>query len=346
MICSLKSNTEGPYPGLTLRLPPQASVNQIARKRASFSYRTNRYFFGLGVARRLTPCFRLFSILVSVLALALLLVGFQESPCLRQHGLDLYAAGKYTDAAATLEPCVQHEKVGSPEYLESALVLGQSYFMLSQAPKAIPWLEKLPESTEANYMLGYAYLQNGQPDRSEVAFARLFSQLPDSARGHLIAAQMMLKKDYDQEAARELETALKLDPNLPQAHFLLGEIDIFRGRLDQAIENLRKETSRNPSFAQAWYRLGDAYIRKESWNEAVPNLQRAVWLSPEFSGSYILLGKAYLKQGNYSNAEGILRRAVSLDPNNQSANYLLGQTLMAEGKQDEGRAVLEKLRKK
>ncbi len=286
------------------------------------------------------------SILINMLALALLMVAAGAAASLRQQGVELYAQGKYAEAVAALQQSIQTETSGSADYQQSVLLLGQSYFMLSQAPKAIPWLEKLPDSTEANYMLGYAYLQTAQPDRSEAAFARLFAQDAGSAKGHLVAAQMMLKKDYDGEASRELETALKLDPKLPEAHFLLGEIDIFRGRFDAAIDDLHRELELNPTFAQAWYRLGDAYTRKESWSDAVPNLQRAVWLNPEFSGPYILLGKAYLKMGNYSNAEGILRRALTLDPNNQSAAYLLGQTLMAEGKRDEARTVLDKLRKK
>jgi len=161
-----------------------------------------------------------------------LLLAYQFTSMFGDVPTDQPAAGKYAEAAAALEPCVRSEKADTSEYQQSAVALGQSYFMLSKAPQAIPWLEKLPDSTEANYMLGYAYLQNGRPDQSEVAFARLFRQQPDSARGHLVAAQMMLKKDYDQEAARELEIALKLDGSLPQAHFLLGEIDIFRGRFD------------------------------------------------------------------------------------------------------------------
>jgi len=281
-----------------------------------------------------------------MLALALLFAFAQVTPATRDRGADLYRQGKFAEAAVALEQSLQTETAGTQDYQHSALMLGQSYFMLSQAPKAIPWLEKLPNSNEANYMLGYAYLQTNQQDRSEAAFARLFAQDPLSAKGHLVAAQMMLKKDYDEQAARELDTALKLDSKLPEAHFLLGEIDIFRGRFDEAIGNLRKELELNPTFAQAWYRLGDAYTRKQDWNEAIPNLQRAVWLNPDYSGPYILLGKAYLKQANYSNAEGILRRAVALDPNNHSAAYLLGQTLLAEGKREEAQVILDKLRKK
>ncbi len=261
-----------------------------------------------------------------------------------RRGLELYKAQKYNEAITQFEMAVQTEPPGTAEYKESVLSIGQSYFMLSQAPKAVPWLEKAPSSNEANYMLGYAYLQAKQPDKSEAAFARLFGVAPESAAGHLLAAQMLLKKDYDSEAAKEVTAALQLNAKLPEAHFLLGEIAIFRGRLDEAVAELQKELELNPNLGKGWYRLGDAYSRKGQWDQAVPNLQRAVWLNPEFSGPYILLGKCYLKQGNTVNAEGILRRAISLDPSNQQANYLLGQTLMAAGKKDEARAILEKLK--
>jgi len=117
-----------------------------------------------------------------------------------ERGVGLYKHQKYADEISALEEAVKTETPGSSEYLESALLIGQSYFMLSQAPKAIPWLEKVTSVNEANYMLGYAYLQNAQQDRSEAAFARLFGLSPDSAAGHLLAGQMMLKKEFRDEA--------------------------------------------------------------------------------------------------------------------------------------------------
>jgi len=273
-----------------------------------------------------------------------LLMAATDLIALHQHGVEAYRQKQYSEAVAALESSIKDDKPGSAAYQESALLIGQSYFMMSQAPKAIPWLQKLPAVNEANYMLGYAYLQTKQEDQSEAAFARLFAQDPASAAGHLVAAQMMLKKDYDQEAAKEVEAALVLDPKLPEAHFLLGETQIFRGKLDEAVRSLHQELALNPNFAQAWYRLGDALTRQENWPAAIPVLQRAVWLNPDYSGPYILLGKSYLKQGNLTTAEGLLRRALAIDPHNQSAAYLLGQTLMTEGKRDEARTVLDKLR--
>jgi tetratricopeptide (TPR) repeat protein len=273
-----------------------------------------------------------------------LLLAFAAPGDAHQRGVDLYKQKKYTDALAILQEAVKTENPATAEYKESVLLIGQSYFMLSQAPKAIPWLEKVPNTNEANYMLGYAYLQTAQRDASEAAFARLFGLRPESAAGHLLAGQMMLKKEYQDQAVVEVRKALALDPKLPQAHFLLAEVDIFRGRLDEGIAELEKELTLNPNFSMAWYRLGDAYAREEHWDRAIPHLQRAVWLNQNFSGPFILLGKCYFKQQDYTNAEGILRRALIIDPNNHSANYLLAQTLMAVDKKEEARALLQKVK--
>lgn len=263
-----------------------------------------------------------------------------------EKGISFYKSRQFSEAAAALETALKDKDSNVARFGEGALTLGESYYMLSQLPKAIQWLERAPASTESSYMLGYAYLQTNQPEKSAVAFARLFGLPAQSAGGHLLAAQMMLKKDYDDFAAKEIEAALAIDKNLPEAHFLLAEIDLFRGRVDQGIDNLRTELKINPNMAKAWYRLGEALNRQEKWDEAIPHLQRAVWLSPEYSAPYIVLGKCYLKKADLLNAEGMLRRAVQIDPNNQQANFLLGKTLSAEGKTEEAKTILGRLRGK
>ena len=280
--------------------------------------------------------------------LTLLSLALQIAPpspgSLHQKGVDEFKAHRYPEAIATLQTASQSEKSDTPDFRESMLMIGQSYFMLSQAPKAIPFLEKVAGFTDADYMLGYAYLQNHQPDLSEAAFARLFHLDPKSPAGHLLAGQMLLKKEFEPEAQAEILQALQLNPSLPEANFLLAEIAIFQGRIPDGIKYLQAELALNPNFSMAWYRLGDAYVRQEQWQIAVLHLQRAIWLNSDFSGPYFLLGKCYFKQGNLSNAEGILRKGLKLDPNNASGTYLLGKTLIAEGKNAEGHAEMEKVK--
>ncbi len=263
---------------------------------------------------------------------------------LHKQGTDLYGQKKYTEAITALEKAVQSEDPHSPAYFESTLYLGQSYFSIQQPAKAIPWLEKTAPSVEVSYMLGNAYLQVKDVDRAEIAFAHLFGAEPKSAGAHLLAAELMLKREYEDAALNQAKEAIALDSKLPGAHFLLGEIAIAHFQIEEGIAEFEKEIDINPNFSMVWYRLGEAQSRQEKWAAAVPNLERAIWLNADFSGPFIVLGKCYFKTGNLGNAEGILRRALILDPENYSATYLLGQTLMQEGKKDEARLVLEKLK--
>jgi tetratricopeptide (TPR) repeat protein len=257
-------------------------------------------------------------------------------------GVALFHEHKYAEAIGALTEAAKKEPHDSASYQESALLVAQSYFALAQAAKAIPWLESIPPSNESSYMLGYAYEQTGRKDDAVGAFARLFGVKRDSAAAHLLTAQLLLKKQLENEGAQEAAKALAIDPKIPEAHFVIAEVAMFRGNVAESVTHLRQELAVNPSFAMAWYRLGDAYTRLDQWDAAIVQLQKAVWLNPNFSGPFILLGKCYGKKNDPANAIRYLRQALRLDPNNYMAHFLLGRALVASGNAEEGRKMLKK----
>jgi tetratricopeptide (TPR) repeat protein len=264
-------------------------------------------------------------------------------------GVEFYKQRQFSKSIESLERAVATEKPGTPEYRESAVILGQSYYLSARLPEATVWLQKAVNDgvrvNEVFYMLGNCYIQRREPVRSRAAFAAMFSVPFDSAAAHLLTAQFMIRQEFEEFAQKELASAIELDPKIPQAHYLLGMMAIFRNELDKGIEEMRQEISINPDFAMAHYKLGDAYTRREDWDAAIPPLQRAVWLNPDYSGPYILLGKAYFKKKDLGSAEGMLRRAVKMDPANYQAHYILGQVLIEAGKPEEGRRMLEESQK-
>ena len=241
------------------------------------------------------------------------------------------------------------EKPGSPEYRESAVLSGQSYYLTAHMPEATAWLQKAVDDgvriNEVFYMLANCYIQQREPVKSRAAFAAMFSVPVESAAAHLLTAQFMIRQEFEEFAQKELARALELDAKIPQAHYLLGIMAIFRNELDKGIAEMLQEIAINPDFAMAHYKLGDAYTRREDWDAAIPPLQRAVWLNPDYSGPYILLGKAYFKKKDLGSAEGMLRRAIKMDPANYQAHYMLGQVLIQAGKTEEGRKMLEESQK-
>src|ERR1035437_7553124 len=264
-------------------------------------------------------------------------------------GVEFYKQRQFSKTIEALERAVATEKRGSPEYRESAVILGQSYYLSAHLPEAAAWLQKAVDDgvriNEVFYMLGNCYIQQREPVKSRAAFAAMFGVPFESAPAPLLTAQFMVRQELEVFALQELARALELDPKIPQAHYLVGMLAIFRNELDKGMEEMRQEIAINPDFAMAYYKLGDAYTRREDWDAAIPPLQRAVWLNPDYSGPYILLGKAYWKKKDFGSAEGMLRRAIKMDPGNYQAHYMLGQVLMLEDKTEEGRRMLEQSQK-
>jgi tetratricopeptide (TPR) repeat protein len=264
-------------------------------------------------------------------------------------GVALYHQRQFAKTIEVLERAIASEKPGTAPFRESAVILGQSYYLTARMPQASKWLQTAVDdgvrSNEVFYMLGNCYIQQREPDKSRAAFAAMFQVPPPSAAAHLLTAQFMVRQEFEEFALKELTRAAELDPKLPQVHYLLGILAIFRNEIDKGIEELNREIAINPSSAMAFYKLGDAYTRREDWDAAIPPLQKSIWLNPDYSGPYILLGKAYLKKDDLTSAEGMLRRAIKMDPVNYQAHYSLGQVLLKAGKTEEGRRILEQSQK-
>ncbi len=250
-------------------------------------------------------------------------------------GVAYYRADDYLRAIECLAPVVNTFPGDSVARREAVQVLGLSSFLAGRYADAVPWLEATRAwagNAELGYVLGQAYVQTHQPDRARTVFASTYGVPADSAAAHLITAQMMIRLEFEPFAENELKRAIEKDPVLPQAHALLGQIAIFRGRLEEGIALTEREIALNPGNAMALYQLGDARVRQSKWDEGIVALQKSIWLNPFYSAPYIVLGRAYMKKGEPATAEGMLRRAIQYDPNNRSAHYLLAQLFQQTGR--------------
>ena len=260
-------------------------------------------------------------------------------------GLAYYQKADYEGAVEQLSRALKGSPEDSRQYRQDVQMLALSHYLLGHIKEAIPYLEQVknwaPDNVEMAYTLGISYIQSHNPDKARESFARMFSVSPGSASAYLINAQMMIRQQFEEFAEKELQKSLELDPKLPQANYLLGEMAIYHANLEPGIEFLKKEIAINPGFAMAHYMLGEAYTRQLKWDAAIAPLQKSIWLNPFFSGPYIVLGKVYLKKGELGNAESMLRRALQMDPNNFSGHHLLAQVLQQANKAEEAKKEFE-----
>ena len=223
---------------------------------------------------------------------------------------------------------------------ESAQLLALSYFALAEYGEAVPLLEKLDTQLagkipDGPYLLASSYVMTQRWDDARKTFAGVFSLPPDSAMAYLMFGKFLVRQRLEDRAVPQIQAALQKDPELPMAHFILGEIDLYKGDAPAAVNELTKELAVNPSVWLVYWRLGDAYVRLEKYDEAEKVLKQAVWLNETSSGSYILLGQVGLKRNDPAMAAGYLERAVELDPQNDYVQYFLGKAYVGLGRSAE-----------
>jgi predicted Zn-dependent protease len=254
----------------------------------------------------------------------------------RTEGLADYAKNDLSAAKTAFAAALTED----PKDIESSQMLGLTLFRLGRPADAIPLLEAAAKQgalgkADPTYILALCYMDVRRYDDTRHAFAAQYGFEPDSAAAYLVASRMLLRREYLPVAQSYAEKALALNPSLPLAHELLGEIALAGNHLDVAISELEKEKAINPLEGSVYDRLGDAYGRAAKYDDAQRNLQRAVLLEPNATGPYILLGKTMLKKNDPVAALTYLDHANQLDPANFMTHSLLGQAYRAMGRTDD-----------
>jgi tetratricopeptide (TPR) repeat protein len=241
-------------------------------------------------------------------------------------GMAYYKKADYFHAADSFKQALRQD----PQDSESTQMLGISYYLAGNPAAAIPYLEKVQTwysraNVDASYILGQCYIQTKDYPHARQAFAKMFDLPPDSAGSYLLTARMLFRQEFEPVALEYAQKAVALDPKLPRAHFLLGEIHLFESKVPEAVSDFQAELALNPSDAATYYKLADADSRIQKFDDAEKLLQRAIWLDPTSTGPYVLMGKVLEKKGEPELAVRALRRAAAMDPNNPITHHLLGQ---------------------
>jgi tetratricopeptide (TPR) repeat protein len=250
-------------------------------------------------------------------------------------GTAYYKKSDYPNAIEFLKKASAED----PGNREAIQLLAMSYYAGGHPADAIPLLEKVQgwiprANVDSYYIVGTCYIQTRNYDQARHAFAKMFEVPPDSAAAYLFAARMLLRQEYEPIAEEYAQKAVALDPKLPLAHYLLGELYMYKSRLPESIAEVKKELAINPANAATYYKLADAYSRVQKYDEAQQLLQRSIRLDSTSSVPFILMGKVLEKKGEYDLAVLSLKHAVAMEPNNPTTHYLLGQAYRDMGDKD------------
>jgi tetratricopeptide (TPR) repeat protein len=156
------------------------------------------------------------------------------------------------------------------------LRVGQYYLEHKQAGRAANEFEVAialqPDSAAAYYNLGAALRLWGDPQGAGRALREALRLQPQFPEAHFVLGLVLGDRvGYESMGLAEFEAAAAQNPFYAEAHFNIGIIRWKNGEVDAAVESFRKAASGQPDKPEFRFRLGQALFRAE--------IRRRPWLS-------------------------------------------------------------------
>ena len=157
--------------------------------------------------------------------------------------------------------------------------------------------------------------------------------MADPAR--LEQAEFFFQEGYRLQIGGDMEGAIaaykrsiELYPTA-DAHTFLGWAYSFQGRIDEAIKECERAIQIDPDFGNPYNDIGVYLIEKGEYDEAIPWLQKAM-VAKRYEPRHfphMNLGRVLVRKGRYQEAITELKKALAIEPNYAAARIELHKLL-------------------
>lgn len=210
------------------------------------------------------------------------------------------------DAVAESIIVLTREFPGDPK----VLYLTTRYYSELANRSAQELMQKAPSSPEAEALVAEAFQAQGRWDDATAQYRKILEQQPNQMGIHYQLGRILLSKPLDatttEEATKEFEAELKVNPTSPSAEFMLGDLAWRNQKTDEAIEHFSRALQNDAGLAEAYLGLGMALNSAGKYTEAIPPLKKYTEMDPTDPAGYYQLATAYARTGNKPEADRLL----------------------------------------
>lgn len=256
-----------------------------------------------------------------------------------ERAVGLAQSGHCKEALPLLKQTTSH--AADKDLKRSAGFAGVRCAMMTDQPDAaedfIRFLNhKFPRDPEVLYLSVHTY-----SDLSTRAAAELATTAPKSDQALELNAEAFESQGKWDDAAKQYRLILQQNPRMPGIHFRIGRLLLSKPNppptvAEEAKKEMQQELEIDPSNAGAEYVLGALAQQNQQWDEAIPHFSRAAKLDPSFGDAFLGLGACLGSVKRYSDAIPPLETAVKLQPDNPSPHYLLAIAYSRTGRKEDG----------
>ncbi|MEQ8223433.1 MAG: protein kinase [Candidatus Eremiobacterota bacterium] len=259
------------------------------------------------------------------------------------YGLGLtYMEEDSTNAITNLEKSIKFK----PDFGYSYLYLGNLYTSQKNYSKAIEYLENarklLPDNEECYIYLGEAFYASGKTAKAKEIFEEYILKYPEGENTNTARKWLSLidkgpgtatpqedgrevmdglknlqNKNYN-EAIRNFEKAISINPSNPEAYYGLG-IAYYPSDKAKARTYLMKAVEYKPGYGEAYMALTDLCYTTGDYAETVNNATKGLEYMPDTAKLYLLIGISEFNLKKREEASKALKKYLELEPDGDNA---------------------------
>jgi len=208
----------------------------------------------------------------------------------------------------------------------AAMAAAKCAMSLNQAQTAINALFLLkrdfPHDPEVLYITTHYFSELAMQASQELA-----REAPGSYQAQELQAESFESQGRWELAAEEYNKILAQNANVPGIHFRLGRVALSKGESEANTEEAKKEFEQelkiDPSNAAAEFSLGEIARRAGQWDEAAAHFATAARIDSGFAEAYLALGMSLTSAQKFAGAVAPLEKYVKIVPEDPAGHYQL-----------------------
>ncbi len=246
-----------------------------------------------------------------------------------QEGLRFHEKGNYAEAVIYYDMAIEAD----PACIKCLYNRGLALIQLEKYHKALFDFDRIlqldPIDVGAYEQRGHLRYLTGDALGAAADFSMAVKSRP-SAVAYTNRGMAYLNAQQYVEAIRDLENAVRLDPDDGAAHRALGDAFFAAGDYDSALPYYDTVLRLDPTDIVALNNRGNTYMKMGLTGQALADYNKSITTLPN-SLTYTNRAKYWLQQGDFEKALDDSRAASQLDAKSPEAYYCVGLVENARG---------------
>ncbi len=157
----------------------------------------------------------------------------------------------------------------------------------------------------------------------------------NNAVAHYQLGNAFAEQHNESRAESEWREAVRIRPDLTDAHRSLAALELRRGDVDAILQTAQQMIAVEPNSPDGFILKGIGDLARQKYSDAQQDAEQAALRAPQSPAPSIQLGNIRLTQKNYADAEKFYQQALDKDPSSSEGLSGLMNTYFAQKQPDQ-----------